>query len=210
MMGALVVGILGGVGSGKSTVARLLSQARGAVLDADAEAHASLDERQIRSAIERRFGPCGPPDAPLNRSALARRVFGAGKDSDRKFLEDLVHPRVRSRLKDGLERLRTHQPPLDFVVIDAPLLLETGLDALCDTLIFVDAPIAQRRRQVAKTRGWSSQELENRESAQMPLADKRARADHIIENTSTLEALEARVETLRNILSVPLALRRKT
>lgn len=173
-----VIGITGGIGSGKSTVARAFAALGCVVADADADARAALDEPDVRGAIVAAFGDeVLGPEGRIDRPALARRVFG---DEDaRRRLEGIVHPRVHERREATFAAAPPDAPAL---VIDAPLLLEVGLERRCDAVVFVDCPREERLRRVRTTRGWDEDELARRERAQLPLDAKRSRADHVVVN----------------------------
>jgi dephospho-CoA kinase len=196
--------VLGGIASGKSRVAELLAGPRGVVIDADRLAHEALDEPAVRERIRARFGPGVFGSAGgVDRGLLAREVFG--DPGARAALEGWVHPRVRERIAAALARAR--QEGAARVVLDVPLLLENegqhGLLALCDRLVFVDAPAEARERRAMAARGWAAEELARREAAQLPLAEKRARAQHVIENDGDLAALAAAVSDLLERLEGP-------
>ena len=196
----IVIGVLGGIASGKSRVARML-EARGALrLDADVFAHAALADPAVVAALEARHGTAllvpgsMPSERRVDRQFLANRVFGPDADpTDRRHLEALVHPRVREALGRSLDRaLADHSHPA--VVLDVPLLLEaTGFVDRCDLLWFVDAPLSQREERALHTRGWPATELARRELHQTPLADKRLRADLVLLNDRDEPYLEAQV-----------------
>lgn len=187
-MGA-VIGLLGGVGSGKSTVAGLLARRGLRVLDADAEAREVTRLPEVRAALQRRFGAdVLDASGALDRETLARRVFGdPAATAD---LNALVHPAVRARLAAALDAA-AGQP----VVLDVPLLLESPLAARVTCWVFVEAPEAIRDARVA-ARGWQADERTRREARQAGLAAKRARADHVLENSGSLAHLEAQVDAL--------------
>ncbi len=209
----IVVGLSGGVGSGKSAVAALFRAHGAHVLDADEAARHCLQEPQFREAISARFGPgVLDADGDVDRQALADRVFAAEGGDDRKWLEELIHPAVRDRLDAGLRSARQPTPPPWCVVLDAPLLLEGPLRSWCHTIVFIDVPQATRAARVAATRGWDPAELARREAAQLPLADKRSQSEHVISNAGTLEDLEEAVAILASDLrtSSPRGRRRAT
>jgi dephospho-CoA kinase len=187
-MGA-VIGLLGGVGSGKSTVAGLLARRGLRVLDADAEAREVTRLPEVRAALQRRFGTdVLDASGELDRERLARRVFGdPAATAD---LNALVHPAVRARLAAALDAAGG-QP----VVLDVPLLLESPLAARVTCWVFVEAPEAVRDARVA-ARGWQPDERTRREARQAGLDAKRARADHVLENSGSLAHLEAQVDAL--------------
>jgi dephospho-CoA kinase len=194
-----VIGLAGGIGSGKSEVARILESLGCAVLDSDSQARALLDDPDIRDELVRWWGEGILHDQPdpsgarrVNRAAVARIVFD--DPAERARLESLIHPRLKAMRRDRIARLR-EQSPVESrpraIVIDAPLLFEAGVDAECDAVIFVDAPYAQRLARVRDARGWDEAELVRREAAQLPLEEKRRRSDHVIENSGDLAALAA-------------------
>ena len=195
----LVLGVLGGIASGKSTAAELLAGPDGLVLAADRIAHEVLASDEVTALVREHFGEAvlGPDGRP-DRAALAARVFDpAHGEADRRRLEGWTHPRVRATISTRLREARAAGIPR--VVLDVPLLLENdpehGLVEACDVLVFVDVPLEERRRRAA-TRGWDVDELARREALQLPLAEKRARADHVLQNDGDLAALAARVDAL--------------
>lgn len=190
----LTIGLAGGIGSGKSTVAELLAERGAVLLDADKFAHEALGAPEVVRQIVERWGDglLGPEGA-LDRSALAERVFAAGEAAaaDRRFLEGLVHPRVRERMLGQIEAYERSGGRV--AVLDVPLLLEAGWDRDCDLLVMVDAPRAARLARVA-SRGWDADELAQREATQLPMSEKRARADVVIANDGDLRRLRRAVE----------------
>lgn len=189
----LVLGVLGGIASGKSEVARLLAGPQGRVLDADRLAHEVLEEPELRAWIGERFGSAAVAGERVDRAVLAARVFS--EPAARRELEAHVHPRVRSRLSADVEAARAAGVPR--VVLDVPLLLENdaehGLARACDALVFVDADAKVRDERAVARRGWASGELARREALQLPLAHKRDRADFVIRNDLGLDELRAAV-----------------
>jgi dephospho-CoA kinase len=194
----LVVGLIGGVGSGKSTIAARLSEhLRVVVLNADAAGHRALTSQYIQNQLRRRFGDgIFTPAGEVRRDRLAALVFGddAAQRQARHDLEQIVHPEIRSELKRQLEQAR-QQGDLDVIVIDAALLLEAGWNELCDAVVFVDTPYEQRLARIQASRGWTADELARREQSQTSLEDKRAAADFVINNSGLIE------ESVRQLLS---------
>lgn len=186
-----IVGLVGGVGSGKTTLARWLGQRlRVAVIDADAAGHAALLEPDVRRALRTRFGPeIFDPEGQVIRSRLAVRVFGATPRhrEARQALEAVVHPVIRRRLEQAIADARTRGEH-DLILLDAAVMLEAGWDDLCDALVFVDAPPEQRQARVQAVRPWTTEELERREASQWPLDEKRAAADCVVDNSRELDA----------------------
>lgn len=189
-----LIGVLGGVASGKSLVAGMLAELGAGVLDADRVGHELLRTPAIEEAVRRRwgekvFGPDGHPD----RAQLARLVFGATPRAadDRNHLEQLLHPEIGRRLQEEAERLKAAGYPA--AVLDAPLLMEAGWDTCCDWVIFVDAPRSVRLAR-ALTRGWTETEFAAREGAQESLDFKRKRADVVVDNSASPDATRAQLE----------------
>lgn len=200
----LVLGVLGGIASGKSRVAELLAGEDGLVLDADAIAHEVLGSDEVTALVRARFGdavldPRGRPD----RAALARLVFDPERGAAaRRTLEGWTHPRVRARILADLSEARARGIPR--VVLDVPLLLENdadhGLAGVCDVLVFVDAPAALREARAQSSRGWPPGEVARREGTQLPLDEKKERAHYVVPNLGTTQDLERRVAELRGRL----------
>ena len=185
----LVIGILGGIASGKSRVAKLLAEPAGIVLDADAAAREVLESAEVQARIEADFGAGIVVAGQIDREALARIVFA---DADaRERLEGWIHPRVRAMLRAGVEDARTSGRTR--VVLDVPLLLENdaehGLATMCDVLVFVDSDAADRDRRAVANRDWQPGEVSRREAVQLPLDKKRDRAHHVIDNRGTEDEL---------------------
>jgi dephospho-CoA kinase len=192
-----VVGLTGGVGSGKSTVARLLGGRGALVLDADAMAREVLDSPAMAAELRSAFGEAViDPRGGVDREALAGQVFGPGSRHRRERLEALVHPEVRRRLAAALEAARRQPDPPAVVVLDVPLLLEGPLAAWCDLVIFVDAPADVRSRRTREGRAWDQEEHRRREAAQLSVEAKRAGSGHVIRNGGSLEDLEAQIDSL--------------
>ncbi len=169
-MTMIVVGLVGRIGAGKSTVARLFAERGATVIDADALAHEVLDDPVVIREVVERFGAGVLDDeGHVHRGALAGLVFGrdgAGEDSLR-ALEGIVHPRVRRRVAERLASIRERRAggaSPEFVVLDVPLLVQAGWDDLCDRLVIVDCEESVRRRRLA-SRGWSETQAIARDRA---------------------------------------------
>ena len=195
----VVIGLAGGIGSGKSEVARILGSLGCMVIDSDAEARQALDRPEVRERLVQWWGgSIVQPDGTVNRRAVADIVF---KDpAERERLESLVHPLVRARRAEV--RRRAIAAGAHAVVIDAPLLFEAGVDAECDTVIFVDAPREVRLARVRATRNWDEAELARRERNQLAVDEKRRRSRHVIPNSGDTAALANEV---RQVLAAVLA-----
>jgi len=188
----LLVGLTGGIGSGKSTVARFLGDHGAVILDADVFARDAVREgSDAFAAVVRRFGDdVVGVDGELDRRALASIVF-----ADRSALADLeaiVHPEVRRMLADGI------QAELDtdhVVVLVNPLLIEMGTHRDCDVVVVLSTePETQIRRSVA--RGMQEADARARLAAQLPLEERARAADVLLDNEGSLQDLEAEVDVL--------------
>jgi dephospho-CoA kinase len=189
------IGLVGGVASGKSRVARMLADLGAGVLDADRVGHDVLEtDAEIRKAVRQRWGPAVlTADGHVDRQAVARRVFAAGDQAidDREFLEQLLHPRIRQRL-DGL-RNKFAAEGRSAVVLDAPLLLEAGWGPMCDLVVMVEAP-RELRLQRGRQRGWTEAEFDRREAAQWPVDQKRRHTQVALFNEGTEDDLRQAVK----------------
>lgn len=188
-----VIGLAGGIGSGKSAVARAFAALGCLVTDSDAQTRAALERDEVRRELVSWWGE-GVLDGSgaIDRSRVAHIVFAdAGQ---RARLEALLHPFARRARDEVIARAERENAPA--VVIDAPLLFEAGLDAECDRVIFVETPRGTRLARVREARGWDPAEVDRREKAQLPLEEKRRRSDDILVNAGREEDLIPRVEAL--------------
>lgn len=177
-----VIGLAGGIGSGKSTVAEQLSVLGCCVIDADADARAQLADDQVVATLVDWWGRrVLDGSGAVDRSQVASIVFADVHERER--LEGLIHPRVAALL-DRKTAGAMADDRISAVVWDVPLLFETGLSSDCDAVIYVDAPLPLRCARVALHRGWDALELSRRENNQMPLDKKRKMSHYVIENIS--------------------------
>lgn len=189
----LVVGLAGGIGSGKSEVAAELAKLGALVIDSDVEAKKALERPEVRSRLVEWWGNSViGADGLVDRKAIAEIVFRDAEQRHR--LEDLVHPLVKAKRAELVARGAAAGTKV--VVVDAPLLFEAGVNAECDTVVFVESPREQRAERVLAKRGWSEEELERREKAQLSLDEKRKRSDAIVINDSDRVTLAGRVKDL--------------
>ena len=194
---APVIGVLGGIASGKSHVARVLAGPTGTVIDADLLAHEILASDEVTALVLEAFGEAvmGTDSRP-DRAALARMAFR--DPSIRERLEGWIHPRVRAKIRVALDEAKARNAGP--VVLNVSLLLENddehGLATQCDHLVFVECDLDSRDQRAVSSRAWSPGEVARREQAQLPLAQKQARADHTIENRGSLEELDRHAHQL--------------
>ena len=187
----LLVGLTGGIGSGKSTVARMLEQRGAVVFDADALARKAVEVGTPgHQAVVERFGAhVLAPGGDLDREALASIVFA--DPAARRDLEEIVHPEVRRMFAEGTEAYRDSDR---IVVFSAPLLVETGMHTAFEVLVVVSATVDRQIERLMRDRGMSEEAIQARIAAQAPLEDKLAVADVVIQNEGSLDELEAKVE----------------
>jgi len=198
-----LVGLTGGIASGKSTVGRLLREAGVAVIDADVLAREAVAKGSAGlTAVVGRFGEgVLDDDGNLDRKKLGAIVFH--DDAARRDLNAIVHPEVARLAMERLAALR--DAGTDVAVYEVPLLFENGLDAMMDTTILVACPDDVQRARIMARDGLSDADARARTAAQMPLAEKRRRAKHVIENDADLATLRARtVEVFRGATGVAL------
>lgn len=203
-----MIGLVGGIGAGKSLVADRFAALGALVLDADKVGHVLLERPPARDQVIARFGPAilgeapapaegsdADPDAlpPIDRRALGAIVFRDA--SARRDLEAILHPAMRKTFERAIGR-ESRRARVPAVVLDAAILYEAGWESLCDTVVFVDAPRDVRLARVAATRGWTEETLDAREQAQGPIDEKRRRAFHVLRNDGTPEQLQAEVDAL--------------
>lgn len=196
-----VVGLSGGIGSGKTTVARMLEKLGAVIIDADAIVHELQAQGQpLVDEIAAAFGPeVLDAKGALDRDALGDIVF---RDADaRQRLDQLVHPRVGAEMLRRLAEAREANPPV--IILDIPLLFEgrkagaggaAGMDFRTTILVWVPRRL-QIERQLSRD-GYGRAEAERRVSSQMPLDEKRALAHHVIDNSGSLEETERQVQEL--------------
>ena len=198
--GKPIIGITGGIGSGKSFVARLFGELGCAVLDADAHVNQAYADPHVRQTIRQWWGDSVLlPAGDINRAEIARRIFQ--DPPERKRLENLLHPLVGQLRQKEMEK-QASEPGVVAFVWDTPLLFEAGLNPQCDAVVFVDAPLELRLRRVSQSRGWDEAELGKRENSQLPLDSKRRLSDDIIQNTADAGYARSQV---RDVLSRILA-----
>ncbi|HVC92769.1 MAG TPA: dephospho-CoA kinase [Pirellulales bacterium] len=191
-----VVGLLGGVASGKSLVARQLCDLGAGLLDGDRAGHEVLRLPEVETLLRKRWGDAMfAADGHVDRRALARIVFAPPPEGPRELehLERITHPKITHRLREQAATLAAAGMPV--VVLDAPVMLKAGWNEFCDSIVFVDASREVRQAR-AQERGWSQEDFAAREAAQESLDVKRRLADTIVDNSGSVEATRAQVERL--------------
>lgn len=185
----LVAGLTGGIGSGKSTLAALLVERGAQVIDADQIARDALEPSEPAwHAVVDQFGSfvLAAHSVEIDRKRLAEIVFNDPKKLA--ALNAIVHPVVFRRIADDLEMLSGTD---EIVVLDAALIIETGLDKALDALIVVTADASTRRDRLVKARGMSPRDVDARMASQADAEDLAAKADLVVANDGDIEALAA-------------------
>ena len=198
--GKPVIGIAGGIGSGKSFIAKLFGDLGALVIDSDVQVREAYQGPRVKQTLRQWWGD-GVFDTrgEVNRSAVGRKVFA--DPTERVRLEKLIHPLVdeaRKRVMAG----SADDAQVVAYVWDTPLLFEAGLAGECDAIVFVEAPLEERLRRVAQSRGWDAAELDRRQKLQWPLDKKRRISDHVVTNTADADYARGQV---RDVLSQILA-----
>jgi len=209
----VIIGIAGGVGSGKTTVALMLRELGATVIDADKIASALLEESDIRDSIVAEFGKdVLDTKSKISPTNLANAAFQSRESVER--LNKIMHPPILAKIESQIPQAGKSEPKSEekentstrkssanrssgtIVVIDAPLLYETGLASICDYTVFVDAERETRLARAKQSRNWDETELSRRESLQEDLDKKKSEADFIINNNSDLAETQDQVGEL--------------
>ncbi len=189
-----IIGLVGAVGSGKSSVADYFSQVGCGVVDADRINHEILS---LPSTIARIAAIWGHDiltgEGAIDRSALGQIVFA--DPGQLKKLTEILHPAILDR-QDLMIRRYQEDTDIKAIILDVPLLIETGWESRCDYIIYVDADESIRHERVRSRRGWDDQKIKNVENSQILLDRKREIADYTISNNSCISSLIPQVEKI--------------
>jgi dephospho-CoA kinase len=193
-----LVGLTGGVGSGKSTVAGMLRELGATVVDADEAAHAAYEPGSPGfDAVVREFGQEFVTDGRIDRARLGELVF---HDPDARVrLNSIVHPLVREWMAQ--KTAQASDDGADVVVQDVPLLFENGLEKLFSSVILVYVPEAVQLERLVSGRGFKRERALAMITAQMPIENKRGLARHVINNSGNLDETRSQVEAVWKVLA---------
>ncbi|MCG7441132.1 dephospho-CoA kinase [Corynebacterium sp. ACRPQ] len=191
-----LIGLTGGIGSGKSTVATLCRERGWRVVDADGIARDVVTPgRPALAELAAAFGEdILLADGSLNRKELARRAFVDKEHTE--LLNSITHPRIQAETQRQFEEAR--EEGYDFAVYDMPLLVDNGLDKDMDYVIVVDVAVEERVRRLVTSRGLEEDDARRRIAAQVTDEVRLAAATHVIDNNGTLEQLRARAAEVMN------------
>lgn len=180
--GKPIIGLVGGIGSGKSFVARLFAEMGCMVIDSDQQVREAYRDPGVIDTIRDWWGDDAvTPAGGVNKSAIAARIFS--DPAERTRLEGLLHPIVHEARRRQMEAGGSDAQVLAYVW-DTPLLLEAELAGQCEAVVYIDAPFDQRLARVRARSDWDREELLRREKSQMPLDTKRELSDYMISNAA--------------------------
>ena len=182
----IVIGVVGGIASGKSFVTEQLQSHGAVILDADRIGHEVLLRESVKQALREEWGD-GVFDSAgeVDRKQLAQIVFDPAEPERLKKLECITHPLIAAQLQKEIDRLAKSEG-VNVLVLDAPVMVKAGWHVLCDLIVFVEASLEQRLARVAE-RGWTAEMFHNREAMQAGIDKKRQISKHVIDNNGTLE-----------------------
>jgi dephospho-CoA kinase len=188
-----LIGLTGGVGSGKSTVSAMLQELGAEVIDADEASHAVYEPGSPGfAAVVREFGPEYVLDGRIDRAKLGELVFHSMDARHR--LNDIVHPLVREWM--AARTAEAAQRGAEVVVQDVPLLFENGLERLYSTVVLVYVPEKLQLMRLIEGRGLNDERARTMIAAQMPIEEKKMLAHHVIDNSGSREKTRKQVESL--------------
>lgn len=189
-----VIGLVGGIGAGKSAAAAAMARRGGRVVDGDRLGHEALELPDVKRQLVGRWGErVLKPNGAANRRAIAGIVFDNA--AELKALEAMVFPHIGRRAREEIAATRA-DPAVRFVVLDAAVMLEAGWADACDRLVYVEASRDVRLARLAARSGWKPDEVAAREAAQLAPEAKRARADAVLSNDGTPGELQQKVDQL--------------
>ena len=184
-----VIGLTGGIASGKSFVAELLEKLGAAVVDADVVYHELLAQKELRAKISQEFGAdFFLPDGSLDRKKLGKLVFSDKSALSR--LNAITHPAVRAELFVRLKAFCERQPPPLIAVVVVPLLYEVGWDEHVEAVVVVSVDEKTQIERLMNRNGWSRDEALARIGSQMPMTEKVKRADYVVDNSGQRDKTE--------------------
>jgi len=188
----VTLGVTGGLGSGKSTACKFLAEKGAYVLDADLIAKKLMEtDPQIRDEIIEAFGSDVYKDGKLDTQKLAQRAFAS--EVDQRLLNDIVHPRVVDYFQEKVDKLRNKY---ELIVLDAPLIFESGFDSRLDHTLLIYTKYKIRLERALRRGNLSREDILRRIDLQMPEEDKRELAEFVIENNGAEEQLKSAVDEL--------------
>jgi dephospho-CoA kinase len=207
-----VLGLVGGIGSGKSAVAAELQRRGARVIAGDQLGHEALEQPEIRERVVQRWGPsvlvsdpsvvAWSPDHATTGGRIDRRQLGRivfADPAELRALEVFVFPYIERRFREEIAAAEADEN-VALIVLDAAVLFEANWNEMCDWIVYVHAPQSLRLKRVATQRGWSEKEVEARARAQLPLTEKVSRADATVDNSGPRAQLTRQIDGLWQLL----------
>jgi dephospho-CoA kinase len=195
----VIIGLTGGIGSGKSTVCQLFAELGAEIIDADALAREMTNmDPHILKKIRETFGEAYfHTDGTLNRGQLAHLVFGNKTELEK--LNQIIHPSVIAKIREKITLFRVENPK-KLLVVESAILFESHMENLFDRIIVVDTNPGEIRKRLKQRDTLTDQEIDNRLKSQMPATEKKAKANHIIPNDGDLTRLKTHVTEIFDAL----------
>ncbi|MFH1230895.1 MAG: dephospho-CoA kinase [Planctomycetota bacterium] len=198
----IILGLIGGIGSGKTHVAKIFKGLGAKLIEADKIAYTIINHPRIKRTLLKWYG-CRiiKKTGQIDRKKLAEVSFNNLKNLRR--LNKLTHPYIKKGISNQLEQLNNNHRlrRTGVVVIDAPLLLETGLYKFCDYIVFIKTSYKIRLKRVLISRKWNSTEIKKREQYQIPLLRKQSKADFIINNNKSLYITTSQIKNISQLIT---------
>src|SRR3954452_4970806 len=185
------VGLTGGIAAGKSEALKAFERLGAPTLSTDAVVHELLTTGDVRDMLVERFGDEVAPEGEIDRGAVAEVVFS--DEENRKWLENLLWPRVGQRMWEWRQQVEAQDPPPAAALVEVPLLFEAGMEAVFDTTVAV---IADEPVRVERAGGRGHRGVDERTSRQLTQDQKAERADVVVRNEGSLEELERELSTV--------------
>ncbi|MFV0980455.1 dephospho-CoA kinase [Latilactobacillus sakei] len=187
------LGLTGGIATGKTTVSQMLAQQGIPIIDGDQVAHQVLANNQsVQAQIQATFGKQLVQDGQVDRAALGKLVFG--NQAALAQLNAITAPVIRETIMTEMAQAKVHQVPL--VVLDLPLLYEQHYETVCDGVLVIYLPVEKQLARLRARNQLSREDALKRINSQASLAEKRDRADFVIDNQGSLDQLEAQLKTV--------------
>ncbi|WP_413481153.1 dephospho-CoA kinase [Latilactobacillus sakei] len=187
------LGLTGGIATGKTTVSQMLAQQGIPIIDGDQVAHQVLANNQsVQAQIQATFGKQLVQDGQVDRAALGKLVFG--NQAALAQLNAITAPVIRETIMTEMAQAKAHQVPL--VVLDLPLLYEQHYETVCDGVLVIYLPVEKQLARLRARNQLSREDALKRINSQASLAEKRDRADFVIDNQGSLNQLEAQLKTV--------------
>ncbi|ACN99105.1 dephospho-CoA kinase [Sulfurihydrogenibium azorense Az-Fu1] len=186
-----VIGLTGGIATGKSTAEKILQDLGCFVIDADKVVHSLYEDKKVLEEVKNHFPEAFEEDK-LDKKKLANIIFS--NPEKRKILESIIHPKVDQRIKEWLKEVKEKNPDA-IAIVSVPLMIETGSYKNYEKVILIYAPKELQLERLLK-KGFTKEEALSRINAQMDIEEKKEYATYIVENTGSIEEFKKKLEDL--------------